>query len=491
MFIGLVLPNESYSKGTTKKSSQSSSKKSKSSKSSSKGKSSKKSKKKKSKKNRDEVETQSSKKQPTHLFLADTILSKGVIYKRVILTIKGKSHDVHILQADLSNPFCNAEVLKAKNNNTELLKLQEIVKYRDSLSTNKTMGAINGNFWKAYSNYPIGPLIVGGEIVEMHAYKQWSSTFFNEQGLPFTSFFTIDGAFRLKNGKAFDISSVNRRSDSNGIVLYNKFGGDTIPYVNEKRIKQKLAKGPETQYAEDYFNDSTEAEFDVEKYKKELISNERTALSEYSIPKIAIEYMNEPAVNQLVYGKVIAKTNMAMATPKNGCIVSLGRDFPENLIPKIGDTISYRFKTNIEADEKFVTAVSGTPRLVRDGKAEQEARKEGSKGKRFIKAALPRTAIGYDKNKKKLYLVTIEAGNKKYNCTGASLDQLANIMKYIGCYNAMNLDGGGSSIMVIDGKNVMNSANPDASRRVSVGLGLINRISGAEQIINKTGQNSK
>jgi exopolysaccharide biosynthesis protein len=45
-------------------------------------------------------------------------------------------------------------------------------------------------------------------------------------------------------------------------------------------------------------------------------------------------------------------------------------------------------------------------------------------------------------------------------------------MKYIGCYDAMNLDGGGSTIMVIDGKNVINKENPYSSRRISVGVGI-------------------
>ena len=49
---------------------------------------------------------------------------------------------------------------------------------------------------------------------------------------------------------------------------------------------------------------------------------------------------------------------------------------------------------------------------------------------------------------------------------------MAIIMKSLGCYEAINLDGGGSTVMVIDGKNVMSILRPDASRRVSVGLGV-------------------
>jgi hypothetical protein len=36
----------------------------------------------------------------------------------------------------------------------------------------------------------------------------------------------------------------------------------------------------------------------------------------------------------------------------------------------------------------------------------------------------------------------------------------------------MNLDGGGSSIMLVNNKNVLLPGRPDASRRLSVGIGV-------------------
>jgi len=45
-------------------------------------------------------------------------------------------------------------------------------------------------------------------------------------------------------------------------------------------------------------------------------------------------------------------------------------------------------------------------------------------------------------------------------------------MAKIGCYNAMNLDGGGSTTMVINGLNIINNYNPNKSRRISVGLAV-------------------
>jgi exopolysaccharide biosynthesis protein len=120
----------------------------------------------------------------------------------------------------------------------------------------------------------------------------------------------------------------------------------------------------------------------------------------------------------------------------------------------------------------FFNSVSGTPRLVRKGKDRHEAIAEGSKGRRFIRHRLPRTAIGFSRDKSKVFIVTVEQGNRKNKTNGANLTELARIMKKLGCYEAMNLDGGGSSIMLINNCNVMKSERPDYSRKLSVGLGV-------------------
>ena len=61
----------------------------------------------------------------------------------------------------------------------------------------------------------------------------------------------------------------------------------------------------------------------------------------------------------------------------------------------------------------------------------------------------PRTAIGLSKNGRWLYLVVIDGRQPLYS-EGATFLQLANIMIDLGAYVAMNLDGGGSSTMVIE-----------------------------------------
>jgi Phosphodiester glycosidase len=60
----------------------------------------------------------------------------------------------------------------------------------------------------------------------------------------------------------------------------------------------------------------------------------------------------------------------------------------------------------------------------------------------------PRTAVGIDKEGKHLILLVVDGRRPEYSA-GMTLDQLGAEMVRLGCDRAMNLDGGGSSTMVM------------------------------------------
>ena len=63
----------------------------------------------------------------------------------------------------------------------------------------------------------------------------------------------------------------------------------------------------------------------------------------------------------------------------------------------------------------------------------------------------PRTAIGYTKDN---HLILLTADGREGSSIGLTLMELAYLMKEFGCINAMNLDGGGSTVMYVDGQVV-------------------------------------
>ncbi len=64
----------------------------------------------------------------------------------------------------------------------------------------------------------------------------------------------------------------------------------------------------------------------------------------------------------------------------------------------------------------------------------------------------PRTAIGVDFGPDRLVIVVVD-GRQPFYSEGATLTQLADLMIDYGVYTAMNMDGGGSSTLVIENEN--------------------------------------
>lgn len=113
--------------------------------------------------------------------------------------------------------------------------------------------------------------------------------------------------------------------------------------------------------------------------------------------------------------------------------------------------------------ESIYTLFGGLPGLVKDGKRpESYIGVELLTSKSFI-AKNPRTAIGYSEDKSKLFLIVVD-GRQPELSVGMSLYELADFMISIGCYDLLNLDGGGSSTMTLE-DSVVNSPSDKTGER--------------------------
>lgn len=77
----------------------------------------------------------------------------------------------------------------------------------------------------------------------------------------------------------------------------------------------------------------------------------------------------------------------------------------------------------------------------------------------------PRSAVGYLPSGQIVILVA-EGGNSSENIPGLTLAELANQMKDLGCEGAINLDGGGSSAMVVQGEHTIRPSDAAGEREV-------------------------
>lgn len=113
---------------------------------------------------------------------------------------------------------------------------------------------------------------------------------------------------------------------------------------------------------------------------------------------------------------------------------------------------------------KMQTAVGGGPVLVQNGLVSISNNEERKFSGKAINDQHPRTLMGYTKDNQ-LIVMVIE-GRNPGQAAGAALTQAAKLMMDIGCIEAINLDGGGSSCMLVNGKETIWPSDKGAERAV-------------------------
>lgn len=121
------------------------------------------------------------------------------------------------------------------------------------------------------------------------------------------------------------------------------------------------------------------------------------------------------------------------------------------------------------ADEARLV-VGGGPLLVEKGVVNVRSREE-SMASDIAYGRAPRTGVGVKADGTVLLMVV--DGRSQYSA-GMSLKEFATYLKRFGAVSAVNLDGGGSSEMVLDGK-IMNRPSDGSERPVSIGLGIFRK----------------
>jgi hypothetical protein len=155
--------------------------------------------------------------------------------------------------------------------------------------------------------------------------------------------------------------------------------------------------------------------------------------------------------------------------PPSGVVVSVGGERFAPIRPSVrpGEPVSVDTRlVSLLPDpdgewDRTRDIVSAGPLLLWKGKRIEEPEKE-SISEVFVLARHPRTAAGVRADGT-LVFVTVD-GRQPETSVGMSIPELTDLMLELGCVSAMNLDGGGSTTMVIDGQ-VVNTPSGASPRR--------------------------
>ena len=281
------------------------------------------------------------------------------------------------------------------------------------VSEQNALAGVNGTYF-AYSGRPLGALMIDQEIVSYSIHDR-TAFFLDQDDKPYIDNIFISSHFKTKNGMRYKIDGINQSRGAKDTIMFTPTWGESTG-TNEKGMELVVSRSK------------------------------------------------------------IVKINVANSEiPQNGYVISVAGPGVEVLSEhaKVGDKIDTSIKIipYSTSPKNIVQLVSGGPRLLKHGRVYVSKHEEKFQAD-IARGRAARTAIGITKQGE-LLLVTVDGPPRRKrtkkgakSSIGVTLEELSNLMLSLGADEAMNLDGGSSSTMVIN-QRVVNKPTSGYQRRVS------------------------
>jgi hypothetical protein len=169
--------------------------------------------------------------------------------------------------------------------------------------------------------------------------------------------------------------------------------------------------------------------------------------------------------------RVLPDANRFPIPPDRYVIGGQGADVALIQALKPGTRATLEWKTTGFDWQRIDNVIGGGPSLVKAGSANVTATAEGF-GPEFADKRHPRTAVGRTAVGD-LWFVVVDGRNEL--SVGVTLAELAKVMLDLGCVDAINLDGGGSSALSLFGRAV-NIPSDGRERLVANGVAFIGSV---------------
>ncbi len=341
---------------------------------------------------------------------------------------------IQILEVDLTVPGIKITTALAKDRLGTGFEKTSALSTRKSVNGNVVVGAINGDFFGISApNNPYGFLnnsqIINSEYVFGRAHIRSSFGVINHKK-PVVQVIDFFSTITASNSQSKIVNECNSQRGTDALILYNK-----------------------------YFETST------------LTNSFGTEIELTPIDSFVTNSNTRCIVTQKV-------SNLGNMTISSGKYILSGHGVSKTYLDQnfnIGDTVILKMGTSPIIGN--VTAlIGGGPRLLINGaKPPTYVGFEGF-GSDFVNTRHPRTAVGFNQDSTKVFFVVVD-GRQSNLSVGMTIDELANLMLSLGSYNAVNLDGGGSSTMVIYNHVVNSPSDPGGERSVANAIFAVREMS--------------
>lgn len=362
----------------------------------------------------------------------------GVIHR--VLRRSSGPWQIHVLEVDRRCKELEIESARA----LDLIHGRETtsgIAARKSDSLAHVIAGLNADFFDMKTGETVNNQVINGVVAralvpQLTAAGEYrglrSQIAFTLDGRPLLEQFVFDGRIFWPGGRMTPVGGVNVVRARTEIVLFNLYAGQTTPVDSLRRgvVELVLANAGDRQ-------DTLLA----------VVNGGRT-------------------------------TGGGTAIPRNGMVLSTYRrqGLFDSLGVQPGDTLKICLGF-LPLRPRLRSLVGGIPRIVLDGKniAGLTEYLEGA-GSEFSSRRHPRTGVGFSRDSSLIYFVTVDG--RQESSVGMSLPEFADLMISLGVYQGLNLDGGGSTTMVVEDRVVNSPSDAAGERPIGNCLLLMERLTG-------------
>ncbi len=349
-------------------------------------------------------------------------VTRGVVYEKSSRMTDAGIQNVYVLKVDLTESTLEFKEVES----TVDYGLKETVK--KLLTDNGALAGVNSDFFGMSGNYsaPFGVVMKEGEVVSAgtslnHDGDQYASFFMDEDNNPFFDYFKMNANF--SNGqKTIELASINKVTAMVYPIYFDSQAAENTAGI-DKRFE---------------------------------------GLVKFVVEDDVITYISEP-------GETVA-------VPEDGYLIVMGKDYHTNAANafQVNDQISLDINTSVDLDDMHIAFGGGGKLLVNGGEAPATS----------IVAAgrQPRTAFGISQDGATAVFMVVDG---RGDSVGVTHSEMAAYMREYGAYNAMHLDGGGSSTMAVKTTEdkevaVKNAVSDGSERKVINAVGVFQNAEAGE-----------
>ena len=356
-------------------------------------------------------------------------IEQGVRYASLKIVDSTYPVIVHAVLLDLKvGKDLNLEVLTANDNKVMAVERTSVMsKNYSTKNTKDVIAAINGDFFDTKTYRPLGAEMSEGKF-RKSSQQDWTTVFgFTKDRKPFMGQFKFASSVISQSKDTIPLNAYNEARSSDFLVLYDSMMGETTgtnPWGTDVLIKPKT----------DWLNNKTTA----------IIEMKHPNAGDIAIPKDKM---------------VLSGHGLGSTWINNGVINPLNSE-----VKIIRDYKFFSGNKNLNIKEPLCFA--GAHGIILNDSVINSLQDDLGKYRH------PRTAIGYSRDENKMLMVVVEGRSDASK--GVTTDELASVFMYFKMSNAVNLDGGGSSCLVLKDE-IKNVLSDGSERKVTNAFSVIKR----------------